>query len=105
MDKINIRDYRPTDYQQIQHVWKETEMGGSHRGDNKKIIEDSVEMGGKLIVLEDTGNSKIFGTSWITFDGRRLHLHHIAVLPEYQKMGFERLGNYDIYIIRNLSQV
>jgi len=144
MEKINIRDYRPTDYQQIQHVWKETEMGGSHRGDNKKIIEDSVEMGGKLIVLEDTGSSKIFGTSWITFDGRRLHLHHIAVIPEYQKMGygklltkksiefaknkgyqiklevhstnknaieiykkvgFERLGDYDIYIIRNLSKV
>lgn len=144
MEKINIRDYRPTDYQQIQQVWSKTGVGGSHRGDNKKIIEDSVEMGGKLIVLEDTGSSKIFGTSWITFDGRRLHLHHIAVIPEYQKMGygklltkksiefaknkgyqiklevhstnknaieiykkvgFERLGDYDIYIIRNLSKV
>ncbi|MGM0498162.1 MAG: GNAT family N-acetyltransferase [Bacteroidota bacterium] len=144
MEKINIRDYKPKDYQQIQYVWRETGVGGSHRGDNKEIIEGSIEIGGKLIVLEDTENTKIFGTSWITFDGRRLHLHHIAVLPEYQKMGygklltkksvefakdkgyqiklevhstnksaieiyknigFERLGDYDIYIIRNLSQV
>jgi len=144
MEKIDIRDYSPKDYQQVQHVWKETGVGGSHRGDNKKIINDSIEMGGKLIILEDTVKTKIFGTSWITFDGRRLHLHHIAVLPEYQKMGygklltkksvefaqnkgyqiklevhstnqnaieiyknigFERLGDYDIYIIRSLSKV
>mgnify|MGYP000013982754 FL=1 len=143
METINIRDYKPEDYQQIQHVWRATGVGGSHRGDNKEIIEDSIEIGGKLIVLEDTENSKIFGTSWITFDGRRLHLHHIAVLPNYQKMGygklltkksveyakdkgyqiklevhstnknaieiyknigFERLGDYDIYIIRDLAK-
>ena len=144
MEKINIRDYKQEDYQQIQKVWHETGVGGSHRGDNKDIIEKSIQIGGKLIVLEDVTTAKIVGTSWITFDGRRLHLHHIAVLPEYQKkgfgkllteksvdfaknkgyqiklevhdtnkdavkiykdIGFERLGDYDIYIIRDLSQV
>jgi ribosomal protein S18 acetylase RimI-like enzyme len=144
MEQVNIRDYRPDDYENIQEVWKETGVGGSHRGDNKAIIEESIEMGGKLLVLERNGNQSIIGTSWITFDGRRLHLHHIAVLPQYQKkgygslltkkslefakekgyqiklevhqtntnaieiykkIGFKRLGDYDIYIVRDLSDI
>jgi ribosomal protein S18 acetylase RimI-like enzyme len=144
MEQVNIRDYKPDDYDEIQKVWKETGVGGSHRGDNKKIIEQSIQMGGKLIVLENKENKKITGTSWITFDGRRLHLHHIAVLPQhqnkgygrlltqkslefakekgyqiklevhqsnanaieiYKKIGFKRLGDYDIYIVRDLSGI
>jgi len=144
MEQVNIRDYRPDDYNEIQKVWKETGVGGSHRGDNKDIIEESIQMGGKLIVLETEENKKITGTSWITFDGRRLHLHHIAVLPQhqnkgygtlltekslefakekgyqiklevhqsntnaieiYKKIGFKRLGDYDIYIVRDLSGI
>jgi len=144
MEQVNIRDYRPDDYEKIQEIWKETGVGGSHRGDNKAIIEESIEMGGKLLVLEKKVNQSIIGTSWITFDGRRLHLHHIAVLPQYQKkgygslltkkslefakekgyqiklevhqtntnaieiykkIGFKRLGDYDIYIVRNLSDI
>jgi ribosomal protein S18 acetylase RimI-like enzyme len=144
MKKVNIRDYKPDDYENIQEIWKETGVGGSHRGDNKKIIEDSIQIGGKLLVLEKDVDNKPIGTSWITFDGRRLHLHHIAVLPQYQQMGygslltrksleyakekgyqiklevhqsntnaieiykkigFKRLGDYDIYIVRDLSEI
>ncbi len=144
MGEVNIRNYRPDDYESIQEVWKETGVGGSHRGDNKKIIEESIQMGGKLLVLEDDENQSIMGTSWITFDGRRLHLHHIAVLPQhqkkgygtlltkkslefakekgyqiklevhqsntdaieiYKKIGFKRLGDYDIYIVRDFSDI
>jgi ribosomal protein S18 acetylase RimI-like enzyme len=144
MKKVNIRDYKPDDYENIQEIWKETGVGGSHRGDNKKIIEDSIQIGGKLLVLENNVDNKLIGTSWITFDGRRLHLHHIAVLPQYQQMGygslltrksleyakekgyqiklevhqsntnaieiykkigFKRLGDYDIYIVRDLSEI
>lgn len=144
MRNIQVRDYRPEDYEQVQKVWTESGVGGAHRGDNKEIIEDSLRLGGKLLVLEDTDSKELLGTSWMTFDGRRIHLHHIGVLPEqqnkgygtlltqnslefakakgyqmklevkddnlkaieiYKKLGFKRLGDYDIYIVRDLTQI
>lgn len=80
----------------------------------------------------------------MTFDGRRIHLHHFGILPDYQgkglanllvesslkfvkekgyqvklevhesnlkainlykKAGFEYLGDYDVYIIRDISKI
>lgn len=144
MRNIHIRDYKPEDYEQVQKVWAESGVGGAHRGDNKEIIEDSLRLGGKLLVLEDTKSKELLGTSWMTFDGRRIHLHHIGVLPEhqnrgygtrltqkslefakekgyqiklevkddnlkaieiYKNLGFKRLGDYDIYIVRDLDQI
>lgn len=144
MENITIRDYKSSDYEQVQHVWAGSGVGGAHRGDNKLIIEQSIKMGGRLLILEDMNQNKILGTSWMTFDGRRIHLHHIGVLPEFQnkgygtiltlrsikhakdkgyqiklevstdntkaislykKLGFNRLGDYDIYIIRDFSGI
>ncbi|HSV88116.1 MAG TPA: GNAT family N-acetyltransferase [Bacteroidales bacterium] len=138
---IIIRDYHPTDYPEVERLWEETGLGGSFRGDNKTVIERSLALGGKLLIasLED---GFVAGTSWMTFDGRRIHLHHFGVSPKYQRqgigrqlalasiafakekgcqiklevhrdnvaaislyknMGFEYLGDYDVYIIRDLS--
>jgi len=86
----------------------------------------------------------VAATSWMTFDGRRLHLHHFGVSPKYQRqgigrqlakasiafakekgcqiklevhrnnfaaialyknLGFEYLGDYDVYIIRDFSWI
>mgnify|MGYP006306370619 CR=1 FL=1 len=143
-DAIQLRDYQSDDYDQIMEVWDITGLGGRGRGDNQQIIEDSLEMGGKLIVALDRNNGKVVGTSWMTFDGRRIHLHHIGVLPQYRNkglgkrltleslrfarskgyqiklevkednatairiykdLGFKRLGDYDIYIIRDFSEI
>jgi len=85
---------------------------------------------------------EVIGSSWMTFDGRRIHLHHFGILPSYQgrglskpllersldfvkskgyqvklevhksnkkaielykKYGFKYLGDYDVYIIRDLG--
>ncbi len=136
---MKTRDYQKGDYQGIISVWEATGVGSEKRGDNESIIEHSINIGGKMLILEEQG--RITGTSWMTFDGRRLHLHHIAVLPElqnkgygemlteaavnfarekgyqiklevhqsnkkaigiYKKLGFKYLGDYDIYIIRNV---
>jgi len=125
-------------------VWNATGLGGRGRGDDQKIIEDSLAIGGKLIVAEDVQSRQVVGTSWMTFDGRRIHLHHIGVLHEYtnrgigmlltrhslrfarekgyqiklevrednarairmyKKLGFKRLGDYDIYIVRDVSGI
>ncbi len=136
---ILIRDYGPADFPAIAALWAETGLGGAPRGDNQQIIEQSIAMGGKMLVatLED---NTLIGTSWMTFDGRRIHLHHFGISPQYQRqgigrqlaiasiafakekgyqiklevhqtntaaielykgLGFQYLGDYDVYIIRS----
>ena len=139
-----IREYQQGDFEGIAHLWDLTDMGNRWRGDDNKTIEDSINIGGKMLILEEKSTGKICGTSWMTFDGRRIHLHHFGILPEYQgkglskmlmqkslkhvkekgyqvklevnksnlkainlykKSGFEYLGDYDVYIIRDISKI
>lgn len=88
---INIRDYRHGDYNQISYLWESTEMGGHQRGDNEKYIEETIKMGGRLLVMESIPAGKIIGTSWMTFDGRRIHLHHFGIMPLYQGNGLSKI--------------
>jgi len=141
---MKIRNYRPGDFEGIMNVWTATDMGRPERGDNAGTIEISLALGGCMLVMTDDETDKIIGTSWITYDGRRLYLHHFGILPEYQgrglskellneslsfvkrtgvqvklevhrknnialelykKAGFEYLGDYDVYIIRNTDEI
>lgn len=145
MDKdFLIRDYLPGDFPGINSLWEETGLGGKFRGDNAEIIEHSIEIGGKLLVMVEKSNNQIIGTSWMSFDGRRIHLHHFAIKPDrqgkglskslvkkslefarekgyqiklevhqsntkainlYKNAGFQYLGDYDVYIIRNPNEI
>ncbi len=126
------------------NLWIATGMGRPERGDDEQIIERSLAMGGCMLIMTDDESGKIIGTSWITFDGRRLFLHHFGILPEYQgkglskellekslgfvkqkgiqvklevhrnniiarnlymNAGFEYLGDYDVYIMRDLDKI
>jgi len=139
-----IRDYRPSDYRGVLGLWQLTGLGGAHRGDNEKAIDLSIGIGGKFLVVEEAATSNIVGTSWMTFDGRRIHLHHFGIKPDhqktgigtelaiaslvfakekkvqiklevhkdnhkainlYKKLGFEYLGDYDVYIIRDVENL
>ena len=139
---LQIRDYKPEDYLEVEQLWNDTEMSGNERGDDNEIIEETIQLGGKLFILEDVSTGKIIGTSWLTQDGRRIYLHHFGIKPEhqgkgyskillkeslnfarntgkqiklevhknnikavelYRKGGFKYLGDYDIYIIRDLD--
>ncbi len=141
MENITIRDFKASDFQALTDVWQQTDLGNPQRGDNLEIIEQSIRMGGKMLMVENS-NGKIIGTSWMTFDGRRIHLHHFGIIPDYQrkgiglllakeslkyvkqkgyqvklevhknnraaielykKLGFIYLGDYDVYIIRDLG--
>jgi ribosomal protein S18 acetylase RimI-like enzyme len=143
-DKFIFREYRKGDFDGVIHIWVETNLGNSMRGDDESVIENSIRIGGSLIIMENISDGSICGTSWMTFDGRRIHLHHFGILPEYQgnglskillkhslefvkkkgyqvklevhnsnnkakelykKAGFSYLGDYDIYIIRDLSKL
>ncbi len=139
LTEIIVRDYHPDDYDAIMHLWELTGLGGAKRGDDRAVVEKSIAMGGRLLVALHR-DGLLMGTSWMTFDGRRIHLHHLGVHPEYRrkgigrllsirsvdharekqvqiklevhrdnqaavalykKLGFQYLGDYDVYIIRS----
>jgi len=89
--KFNIRDYRKGDFKGIMDLWITTDLGRPERGDDEKIIEKSIAMGGCLLIMEEKETGSICGTSWMTFDGRRIHLHHFGILPDYQGKGLAKI--------------
>jgi ribosomal protein S18 acetylase RimI-like enzyme len=143
VENFSVRDFLPSDFEALSLVWSLTGLGNPARGDNLEIIMQSIAMGGKLLVATSS-QGLVVGTSWMTFDGRRIHLHHFGVHPSYQRrgigkmlaaeslrfvkqkgyqvklevhqgnlaainlykqFGFQRLGDYDIYIIRDLTVI
>jgi ribosomal protein S18 acetylase RimI-like enzyme len=138
--KLNVREYLSGDFNTINQLWKDTDMGGSMRGDNEETIERTIKAGGKLFVLENPLSHEIIGTSWLSHDQRRIYIHHFGIKPAFQgkgyahllmkasmdfaqstgmqiklevhkdnikavqlykKWGFNYLGDYDVYIIRD----
>ena len=140
-----IREYHKGDFNAIMNLWMATGLSRPERGDDEATVERSIEMGGRMLVMctEDPAQ-KIIGTSWMTFDGRRLHLHHFGIDPAFQgqglakgllreslrfvkekgyqvklevhrsnkvavelyrNAGFEFLGDYDVYIIRDIQSI
>ena len=133
------------DFPGIMEVWSATGLSRPERGDDEATIERSIAMGGAMLVMfDEEDEGKITGTSWLTFDGRRLHMHHFGIAPAFQgrglsaellreslrlvkekgyqvklevhrtneaavrlyrKAGFEYLGDYDVYIIRDIQSI
>ena len=83
-----IRDYQSNDFPQVESLWKETGVYKVERGDTPEMIESCNAMGGKFLVMEEPGACRIVATSWLTWDGRRIYLHHFAVLPSLQNQGY-----------------
>jgi ribosomal protein S18 acetylase RimI-like enzyme len=139
-----IRDYQEEDYNKIVKFWHVTDMGNPERGDSRETIRRTLDLGGKLLVMESKSAKQICGTSWMTYDGRRILLHHFGILPEcqgkglskillnqslqfvknngsqvklevhstnvkainlYKKFGFAHLGEYNVFIIRDVSNL
>ena len=85
-----IRDYRPEDFPLVEALWKETGIYTTERGDTAEIINRCNQSGGKFIIIEEKPTGLVAGTSWITWDGRRLFLHHFAIRPDLQGKGLGR---------------
>ena len=86
-----IREYREDDFNGISRLWELTGMGSPERGDTLRIVGETIRLGGQLLVMEEKGTGIISGTSWMTFDGRRILLHHFSVLPEFQGKGLSKI--------------
>ena len=142
---MKVRQYMHGDFPGIMEVWSATGLSRPERGDDEATIERSIAMGGAMFVMcEEDDDRKVTGTSWLTFDGRRLHMHHFGIAPAFQgrglsaellreslrlvkekgyqvklevhrtneaavrlyrKAGFEYLGDYDVYIIRDVQSL
>lgn len=85
-----IRDYRPEDFPLVEALWKETGIYTAERGDTAEMIIRCNQAGGKFLVLEAHGSGAVDGTSWITWDHRRLYMHHFAIKPTLQGKGLGR---------------
>ncbi|MBP1666870.1 MAG: acetyltransferase, partial [Bacteroidetes bacterium] len=90
-DNFIIREYGEKDYDGIAQFWNLMDMGSPERGDSREIIERTIKMGGSLLVMEEKGTGRISGTSWMTFDGRRILLHHFGILPQFQGIGLSKI--------------
>lgn len=85
-----IRNYRAEDFTHIEKLWKETGIYILERGDTPEVIERCNDLGGEFLVMEEPSTGHIVGTSWMSYDGRRIHLHHFAILPSHQGKGLGR---------------
>lgn len=142
MNSITIRDFEEKDYGELLDLWNDTGLATPQRNDNLETILRSLQMGGRLLVAEIPGR-EIVATAWVTFDGRRMHFHHLGVRSDYRRKGlgrlmtsrciqfakekgyqiklevhrenlpainlftrsgFNYLGDYDVYIIRDFSK-
>ena len=72
-------------YLSASRLWEITGVGNPARGDSLKAVRQTLQHGGRLVLLyeEDT----MAGTVWLTHDFRRLYVHHMAVHPDYQNRG------------------
>ena len=86
-----IREFQKGDFPQVEKLWKDTGVYRPERGDTLDTILNCNAHGGKLLILEDENEQRILGTSWLTFDGRRIHLQYFAVRPSMQGKGYGKL--------------
>jgi len=85
-----FRDYESADYPQLISLWEELDLSSPERGDTQDIVEQTINMGAKLLVMTDS-NMMLIGSSWMTFDGRRIFLHHFGIRKSHQGKGYGTL--------------
>lgn len=85
-----FRNYEPADYPQLISLWEELDLSSPERGDTQDVIDQTLDMGAKLLVMTDT-KGKIIGSSWMTCDGRRLFIHHFGIKKSQQGKGYGTL--------------
>lgn len=90
MNKVIIRDYLPKDYPKLMQLWESLDLSNPMRGDNNEVIENTLQIGGKLLIMENH-EFQVIGSAWLTNDGRRIYLHHFGIDKEWQNNGLSKL--------------
>lgn len=88
MRDLYFDDFVKSDFPEIEILWQKTGIANPLRGDSIETIIRCNQMGGKFLCLKLQSNKKIIGTSWMSFDGRRIYLHHFCIHPDFQGKGY-----------------
>jgi ribosomal protein S18 acetylase RimI-like enzyme len=72
----------------ITRIWRETGISNPARADSFEAVQYNLDHGG-IMLLAHAGNILV-GTAWLSHDFRRLYIHHMAVLQEFQNRGIGR---------------
>lgn len=75
-------------YEKIRRLWVLTDIERPERGDVWEVALETLKKGGAILSLWE--GDAVLGALWITDDGRRLYLHHMAVHPDHRRRGLGR---------------
>ena len=89
MDNLQIREMTIEDYDEIFALWQVTTKRALSDADSRENIAKYLEhnKGMSLVGIVD---GKIIATVLAGHDGRRGFIHHMAVSPDYRRMGVGR---------------
>ena len=83
---MKIRPMTMNDYDQVIAVWKAAGLTVDQVSDSKQVMGEILKINPQgSFVAEVSG--KIVGGVWSAFNGRRLWVYHLGVMPEYQNQG------------------
>lgn len=85
----SLTEINEEQYQTAVQLWEITGVGNPARGDTLEAVRQTLDHGGRLILLYE--DDKAVGTVWLTHDFRRLYIHHMAVHPDRQQRGYGKL--------------
>ena len=90
MPAIVSTDFDAATFKEVERIWAQTCVANPLRGDSLESVERTLRHGGRFLTVR-VDDGAIVGACWITNDGRRLYLHHMAVDTRHQGKGHSRL--------------
>lgn len=87
MGTFNIRDYQSGDFSMLYGLWEISGINYPGRNDTPTSIAATLKHGGRLLLGVTDTPDEVIASLWISFDGRRMHLHHLCVDPRFRLQG------------------
>ncbi|MFX1379813.1 MAG: GNAT family N-acetyltransferase [Promethearchaeota archaeon] len=86
---MKIEEFSMESYDEIIALWRKTGINVGST-DTKEEIERMLKRNPQLFLIGKI-NQKLIGVVMGGFDGRRGYVHHLAIDPDYQKMGYGKM--------------
>jgi N-acetylglutamate synthase len=83
---FRVRLLRIGDYEQVFALWKRTEGIGLSDSDSRTAIASFLKRNPSLSLVATSG-TRVIATLLCSHDGRRGHLHHLAVAKAWRRQG------------------
>jgi GNAT superfamily N-acetyltransferase len=83
-----IVEFEEIHFSSLMVLWQECGLATPGRADTLHDVQQSSGRGGRLWVA--LSRDKLVGSIWVTDDGRRQYLHHLAVAEGWRQRGLGR---------------